>query len=128
MTYEASDLLLQCLRRCEGYGELGMWQQTWQELEDLPDEERSRLPVLIWRVKALVGLGFLKNAVGLGRTLLRTYPESMGVRNVLCDALIALAVADMRGGDRVGAEQCVEECLELEPQRREEVFKLGMMN
>lgn len=118
------DRLSQTLRRCEGYGELGMWHQAWEELEDLPDQERTRLPALIWRVRTLAGMGFHRNAVSLGGSLVRTFPASVGVKGVMCEALIALARSETQTGDPQVARECLAQCLEIDPDRRQGILSM----
>lgn len=95
-----------------------MWHQAWEELEDLPDEDRTRLPALIWRVRTLVGLGFHRNAVTFGGSLMKTFPNSLGVKGAMCEALIALAKVETQHGDPQVARECLAECVALDPTRR----------
>lgn len=101
-----------------------MWNQAWEELEDLPDQDRTRLPALIWRVRTLVGLGFHRNAVSLGSSLVKSFPASVGVRGVMCEALIALAKSETQTGDPQVAKECLAQCIELDPGRRQGILSM----
>ncbi len=45
------------LIRAEGYCDLGMWQQAFDTLEDMPTEAKVTVSVLLLHAKILVGLG-----------------------------------------------------------------------
>jgi hypothetical protein len=116
-------VLIRALQHCEGFAELGMWPQVWEELEELPDEYRSLPPALLWRMRALVGLGFFQTATLLGRKLHELMPESEDLRHTMGEALVALAKSQADGGDLAGARDSLQECLQIAPERQREILE-----
>ena len=51
-TYGPEDVLRH-LRAAEGFCQLGMWQDAWNELEEIAPEHRAMLPVVLMRVEIL---------------------------------------------------------------------------
>jgi predicted Zn-dependent protease len=136
------DLLPQALRRCEGYCDLGMFTEAWEELEALPTELKQDLGVLTWRMQILMGLGEHEKASFIGLSLVQQFPEKLGVllstaeclihckdytgasqllRNGLtrlpdnADLWLTLARVEALLGQNEAARNCVKKYMELNP-------------
>src|SRR4051812_31017903 len=81
-------LLPQALQRCEGYFDLKMFTEAWNELEDLPSELKQDLGVLTWRMQILMGLGEHEIASFIGLSLVQQFPEKLGVLLSTAECLI----------------------------------------
>jgi predicted Zn-dependent protease len=146
----SADLLSPVLLRCEGYHDLCMFTEAWEELEALPSELKQDLGVLTWRMQILMGLGEHLKASYIGLSLVAQFPEKVGIllstvecligcrdyrkatellRNGLGlipdnpDLWLALARVEALLGQLEGARACVKEYVKLNPEG-----KLAVMN
>ena len=60
---------LRQIHAANGYCELGMWQDAWDELESLPPEDRGTLPVAVMRVEILKSMKRWESAAILAESL-----------------------------------------------------------
>ena len=63
------------LAAAQGYFQLEMWNDAWNELEELPPETRHFSQVIILRVLILNNLGKWEDAAIIGKGALRHYPD-----------------------------------------------------
>jgi tetratricopeptide (TPR) repeat protein len=63
------------LAAAEGYFQLEMWNDAWNELEELPPETRHLSQVIILRVLILNNLGKWEEAAIIGQGALQHYPD-----------------------------------------------------
>src|SRR3954463_10502195 len=73
------ELLSESSRRCEGYLDLRMFTEAWEELEALPTELKNDLRVLTLRMQIQMGMGEHQKASFIGLTLVEMFPEKLGV-------------------------------------------------
>lgn len=59
-----------------GYLELGMHTEAWNELEEIPAEERALEPVICMRMQILQALKKWEDGANLGLGALQQYPDS----------------------------------------------------
>jgi len=78
------------LSRCEGYLELKMWDEAWEELAQLPPALREQLPVLACQIQVLVGLKEYEKAAQTGLSLIHRFPDHLGVLLMTVDFFIAM--------------------------------------
>lgn len=62
----------------QGYHELGLWRETWRELDGLTDEAQDRPDVLELRVLILINEGKWREALAMSRRLAETAPRDEG--------------------------------------------------
>ena len=87
---------LRLLTAAQGFCEMGMWQDAWDELEKLGPEERAALEVLRLRLGILVGLKRWESAA-----LLATRMIEQGCQDAVPYQLGALAVRRYRSLEEV---------------------------
>lgn len=80
--------LLQSLQRCEGFCDLKMWSDAWNELDALPPELQPDFGVLMWRIQILMGLGEHRKASFIGLSLVQKFPEKLGILLSTAECLI----------------------------------------
>lgn len=89
-TYGPEDILRH-LRAAEGFCQLGMWQDAWDELEEIAPEHRAMLPVVLMRLEILIALRHFESAAVLAESLI-----AKGVREKQAYLLGAYAVRRCR--------------------------------
>lgn len=62
--------LRQHLRAAQGYAELEMWEDAWNELDLLAPDERALVPVAMMRLEILVAMKRYESAAILGESLI----------------------------------------------------------
>lgn len=107
----------------EGYVELGMWQQAWDELEDLEPAEKVCLPVLLLHVRILEGLKEWQKALLLVSSVSAKFPHREDVTTLYCDILIAHAKVEAVAGNLDRAKELVAQCVRLDLDRRLEIVE-----
>lgn len=107
-------VLGKALEQAEGFLELGMGDQAWEALEDLPTESKNHPRVLELRLQILISLRQWAKAEILGDSLAGLMPRSIAV-------WIALARAKAQLGKRVEALRAIEQVVEQDPSRRLEL-------
>lgn len=86
--------LTQSLQRCEGFCELKMWDDAWNELETLPPELQLDLAVLMWRIQVLMGWGEHRKASFIGLSPAQKFPEKLGILLSTAECLIGCSDYD----------------------------------
>lgn len=62
----------------QGYHELGLWREAWQELDGLSDAEQHRPEVLEMRILILINESKWREALALSRQLAEVAPQEEG--------------------------------------------------
>ncbi len=91
MTDEEHAVMAQALTRCEGYFDLGMHQQAWDELEEIAPEYRADYTVLLWRMQILWAMGEYEKATYLCETLRTEFPHKVSAPVVMSDCYSRMA-------------------------------------
>ena len=73
-----------------GYYELGMFDDAWKTLDDLPPEDKAHPLVVLLRLDVLIGLDRLDDAITLGTGACRQWPVIDGFFLKTATALIDL--------------------------------------
>ena len=73
-----------------GYYELGMFDDAWKTLDDLPPEDKKHPLVVLLRLDVLIGLDRLDEAIALGTGACRQWPVIDGFFLKTATALIDL--------------------------------------
>jgi predicted Zn-dependent protease len=82
------EFLTQSLERCEGYYDLRMFTEAWEELENLPTDLKLDVTALSWRMQILMGLNEHRKASYIGLTLVEQFPDKLGVLLSTAECLI----------------------------------------
>jgi predicted Zn-dependent protease len=149
------DLFTQALERCEGYCDLGMFNEAWEQLEALPTELKQDVGVLTSRMQILMGLKDHQKASYIGLTLVEQFPEKLGVllstaecliqckdhqdaRRLLTNGLTAhhespdlwltLARVECLLGDNEKAGDCVKEYMARNPEAKLAVLDISELD
>jgi len=102
---EQGRLLLSALQVAEGYAALGMWEDAWCALEDLPDSLRVHPRVLGRSVSVLAKMDWAK-AMRLSESLSYVLPER-------ADTWFRMACMCAEFGDTASATVALQRCVEL---------------
>lgn len=79
--------LSKALERCQGYCDLQMWEEAWEEIENLPDELRVQADSMSQRLNILMGLQEWNKAALLGVGLCERWPDRMDFRMMTTQCL-----------------------------------------
>lgn len=142
-------ILTSVITRCQGYCELKMWEQAWEELEALPGELRIAAEVYEWRMRILMGLEENEKASYIGMGIVESLPSSQDYRLLTVECLMRLgqnqealdllkagpdhlwevsipwfylARLQVRLGNGEEARKAVTRCSELAPEKRLEIL------
>lgn len=74
------------ISEAEGYFELGLLDEAWNRLDDLPSERQVHFPVLALRLRILIGAQSWVKAEILGQSLVQVMPDNAGAWYALAQA------------------------------------------
>jgi predicted Zn-dependent protease len=142
-------ILAETLERCQGYYDLQMWEEAWEEIENLPDEVRVEPDAMAQRLNILMGMKEWNKAGYLGLGLSERFPDRMDFRMMTTQCLknggppddalefiqsspaaiwdhwaawVLLAEIHLRRGCNEEAKKALKKCVELAPERRLEIL------
>lgn len=86
--------LSKALERSGGFCDLGMWEEAWEEIENLPDELRVQADATAQRLNILMGMQEWNKASYLGIGLCERFPDRMDFRLMTVQCLKNSGPAD----------------------------------
>jgi len=110
-----AQILKSSLGQAEGYCELGMWEQAWNVLDDLPEELRPHPDVISRRLDVLIGLKHWGKALILANSLARITPMRADVWFRLACIQAQLEAVDE-------AKKAIARCVEIDPDWRARII------